>query len=238
MTEPSNYDAVIFDLFGTLVEVYSFRGYDQVLQQMAGIVGAPPVEFAQIWRETLSMRATGMFKSIAGNVEHICGLLNVQIDRRAVKAACQARDEHTVQSLEPRPDAVDVLTRLRRAGCKVGLISDCAPDVPAMWSRTPFKKLITRPIFSCSVGLKKPDPRIYELACKKLKVEPDRCLYVGDGSSRELTGAQKAGMHPVLIRVPYEDAVDAYRPDGDAWDGPSVSSLTEVAEMVIGPASP
>ena len=236
MKTPPNYDAVIFDLFGTLVEVYSFRGYDQVLQQMAGIVGAPPVEFAQIWRDTLPMRATGMFESIAGNVEHICRVLNVRIERRAVKEACRVRDQHTVDSLEPRPDAVDVLTRLRGAGYKVGLISDCAPDVPAMWPRTPFKKLITRPIFSCSVGLKKPDPHIYLLACEKLKVEPGRCLYVGDGSSHELTGAQKVGMHPVLIRVRHEDAVDAYRPDGDAWDGPTVSSLTEVAEMVIGPA--
>jgi len=50
----------------------------------------------------------------------------------------------------------------------------------------------------------KPDPRIYHLALERLKVKPQDCLYVGDGSSHELTGARKVGMHPVQIHVPDE----------------------------------
>ena len=51
---------------------------------------------------------------------------------------------------------------------------------------------------------------------------------IGDGSSHELTGATDVGMQAVLIRVPYEDAYDVYRPDVDEWQGPMVASLTEV----------
>ena len=33
---------------------------------------------------------------------------------------------------------------------------------------------------SAKIGIKKPDPRIYLLTCKKLKVKPDECLFLDD----------------------------------------------------------
>jgi putative hydrolase of the HAD superfamily len=35
-------------------------------------------------------------------------------------------------------------------------------------------------IVSAKIGIKKPDPRIYLLACKKLKVKPENCLFLDD----------------------------------------------------------
>ena len=95
-----------------------------------------------------------------------------------------------------------------------------------------FAPLIESPVFSCSVGLKKPDHRIYEVACRGLNVEPADCLYVGDGSDRELTGAVEAGMTTVLLRVPLEDTYDASRPDVEQWQGLAVSSLSEVPGLL------
>ena len=93
--------------------------------------------------------------------------------------------------------------------------------------------LLESPVFSCSVGLKKPDPRIYAAACRKLNVEPADCLYVGDGSDLELTGALKAGMTPVLLRVSLDDTYDASRPDLEQWRGLAVSSLSEVPGLLV-----
>ena len=87
-------------------------------------------------------------------------------------------------------------------------------------------------VFSCLAGVRKPDPRIYLLATEQLAVRPEECLYIGDGSSHELTGAASVGMHPVLIRVPYEDTPDAVRINEEEWDGPRVSSLTEVLTLL------
>jgi putative hydrolase of the HAD superfamily len=224
--------AVIFDLFGTLVEVFSFRKYERVLWQMAEQLGAPREEFATGWVETLSMRATGAFATIDANIEHICWSLGVQAEPAALAEAVRMRWEFSRRSLTPRPDAVDTLKRIRATRRKVGLISDCSADVPELWPDTPFEALVDSPIFSCVAGLKKPDPRIYALACKRLRVKPQRCLYVGDGSSNELTGAADAGMCPVLIRVPGEDSDDAYRPDADQWQGPVISALSEVVALL------
>jgi len=35
-------------------------------------------------------------------------------------------------------------------------------------------------IVSAKLGIKKPDPRIYLITCKKLKVKPENCLFLDD----------------------------------------------------------
>ena len=41
--------------------------------------------------------------------------------------------------------------------------------------------MIDEPVFSCVVGLCKPDPRIYRLALERLSVQAEESLFVGDG---------------------------------------------------------
>jgi putative hydrolase of the HAD superfamily len=116
-------------------------------------------------------------------------------------------------------------------GCKIGLISDCSSEVPAIWNNTLFAELFDVAIFSCSVGMKKPDIRIYQLSAKQLEVKPQDCLYVGDGSSRELSGAMRAGMTPVLIRA-LDEPNDAHQIEAENWDGPTISSLQDVLTLI------
>jgi len=42
------YEAVIFDLFGTLVDMFSFAKHQRVLSEMAATVSAPPDNFARL----------------------------------------------------------------------------------------------------------------------------------------------------------------------------------------------
>ena len=74
------------------------------------------------------------------------------------------------------------------------MLSDSSPDVPPLYAETPLAEWVDASVFSCLVRLKKPDPDIYELVCKYLRVSPNQCVYVGDGGSRELSGAQAVGM--------------------------------------------
>ena len=79
----------------------------------------------------------------------------------------------------------------------------------------------------------KPDHRIFQLACTRLGVEPEDCLYVGDGGSDELTAAKECGMHPVLIRVPYGDAPwDNEEREGEGWVGDRIASIPEVMGLL------
>jgi putative hydrolase of the HAD superfamily len=67
---------------------------------------------------------------------------------------------------------------------------------------------------------------------EKLRVKPQDCLYIGDGSSRELGDALQVGMYPVLIRVPYETSEDSARIGEEDWEGTVISSLKEVIDLI------
>ena len=129
-----------------------------------------------------------------------------------------------------RPHAVETLSLLRARGHTTGLISNCSVGIPELWQGTPLAPLVDVPILSCIEGLMKPDARIYELACERLRVMPKDCLYVADGENGELAAADKVGMHPVLIRVP--NVTQAVGGEADSWQGPAITSLAEVLDLV------
>ena len=129
----------------------------------------------------------------------------------------------------PRADAVSTLTVLRQIGHVLGLVSDCAAEVPTLWESTVFAPLITAPVFSCAVKMKKPEPGIYQLACTRCSAWRRRSACMSAmGAVSELTGAAAVGMHPVLIRMAHEENDDSYRPDEDTWEGDRVRCLAEV----------
>jgi len=224
--------AVIFDFFGTLVDNFSVREHERVLSEMAKVLSAPRDDFARMWVETFPDRATGIFPTVEANIEYICRALGCLVADALIRAASDIRLRFIRRTLKPRHGVLDTLVQLRAEGFKIGLITDCSSELPNLWPSTPFAPLIDVAVFSCHVGVRKPDPNIYRLACRRLGVAPQNCLYVGDGSSKELTGASAVGMQPLLILVPYEDTYDAYRIDMDEWRGPSVSDLRAVLTFV------
>jgi putative hydrolase of the HAD superfamily len=225
------YRAVIFDLFGTLAD-FSFRWHEQVLSEMAAVLGVPYDAFARVWPETYRLQEHGMFATIEAVLEHICDEAHVQAEAPRIAMAGQMYLDFQRRTLTPRPDALHVLARLQASGHKVGLITNCPAVVETLWSETPFAALIDVAIFSCGVGIRKPSPEIYQLACRQLGEIPQECLYIGDGGSRELSGASKVGMDAALIRVLDEDPEDARRLGREEWGGSTISSLPEVLELV------
>ena len=199
--------------------------YRRVSSEMASALGVPAEGFQRVWAETGDSRMAGKYSDLGASLEAICRELGGSPDSSQVAEAVQLRIEFIRSAMTPRPDTIDTLARLRQSGYRIGLISDCGPGTALVWDETSFAPLIDEAILSCSVGLTKPDPRIYQLVCQRLDVSPQRCLYVGDGGSRELTGATAMGMRAVLIRAPYDDSVGGYR---EEWPGQRISTLSEV----------
>lgn len=101
-----------------------------------------------------------------------------------------------------------------------------------LFSQSDLAQYIDIPIFSCEEQLKKPARRIYEIACKRLNVEPEECVYVGDGSSEELTGAASVGMRPILKRADLCDVYDPHRSDVENWQGHVIDDISELCNIV------
>lgn len=55
---------------------------------------------------------------------------------------------------------------------------------------------------SAEVGIEKPDPEIFRIACNEADVQPHDCLFVGDQAGVDIAGAEAAGMSTILARSP------------------------------------
>ncbi len=213
--------AVIFDLFGTLIASVRRTDFETMLAEMAGVLAVPSYEFIHLWLPTLE-----------ADIEEICKMLSGQPDAALLSRAAGIRRTYTGRILaKPREDALQTLKELKELRYRIGLISNCAADVPPVWPSSPLAPLVEVPIFSCSVHLKKPDSRVYLLASEQLVTPPQNCLYVADGSERELTGASEVGMHSILFRGPDQDPYDEGL-DRKEWQGPTAFSLKDVLRLL------
>ena len=228
------YQAVIFDLFGTLVDIYYHEDYYSVQREMISILKAPDDGFARLWHDTAERRVTGVFRTLEENLEYICRELNVPVTKKQISLARWVRFDYVALAMAPREGAIETLSRLKSDGYKIGLVSNCSAEPPVIWPYSPFAPFFDVTVFSSVAGFQKPDPRIYRLAIEQLKVTPESCLYIGDGDSHELTGAASVGMHPVLIQAAHEDTAHALRtdPEIESWSGPTISSLREALDLV------
>jgi putative hydrolase of the HAD superfamily len=79
------------------------------------------------------------------------------------------------------PDVLATIEALRGRGLKLGLITNCFAEDVVGWDSSPLYSFFDVALFSCAVGLAKPDPQIYLLACRELHLLPAHALFIGDG---------------------------------------------------------
>ena len=225
--------AVIFDLFGTLVDDF-VSSVGQMHQEMARALAVPYEQFMQDWGQTAKMRIIGAFDSVEANIEYVCAAMKISPRTEQIEKAVEIRMEYIRQALRPRPDAINTPSELRNQGYKIGLLSNCSIEIPILWQETAFADLFDTAIFSSRERLKKPDPRIYHLACERLGAMPASCLYIADGEDHELAAAAKVGLHPVLIRTSSQKTRGELHQEAREWQGTSINSLKEVLALVEG----
>lgn len=231
------YDAIIFDLYGTLVDnMISMQDY-QCLAETARALGADTTAFIRCWANDVfrTQRHTGAFLTPTAEVEQVCRLLDISVTPNQVENAVQAlRTHYGLSALTPRPGVIETLAAVKHRGFALGLISNCSYVVTDVWEQSAFAGKFDATIFSCIVGARKSDPRLYQAACEGLGLAPERCLYIGDGDGRELTGARQFGMDAVLICAPHEREVVMKRDDPRQWDGPVIEQIEEVLAYLDG----
>lgn len=226
------FEAVVFDLFGTLVPEYTKAEFYGTVDAAARALAADPVAFRAEFDRTAPARQAGGFPDMRSNVRAICDAIGIRADDAAIDRALAPRDAMYERGFRPREGSLETLTELRSRGYPIALVSVCAPDIPARWRRLPLAPFVEVTVFSSEVGLRKPDPAIYLAATDGLGVAPEACLYCGDGAYGELTGAAAVGMTPYLIRDPSLDQEALLTPERDPWDGAVIGDLRELLELL------
>jgi putative hydrolase of the HAD superfamily len=230
-----SFDAVVFDLFGTLVPEFSRADFFDSVHVAAERLGCDPESFERAWTRTGVLRQTGAYVGgLEENVRAIVAELGgAEPSDEEVAAALAPRAALYDRWFHPRDGALDTLREAKARGYPIALISMCAPDTPQRWRASEMAAFVDVTVFSSEMGLRKPDPEIYLAACKGLDVEPGRCLYCGDGAYGELSGAKAVGMTAYLIRPPDLDVAEALRPEPEEdWQGPTVGDLRELLGLL------
>ena len=225
------FNAVIFDLYGTLVDDFA-SSVGQLHVEFVKTLAAPPDSFMKLWRETTEMRVIGAFQTVEASIEYVCYLLGVPITMEQLTRAVEIRLQLIRRTLSPRPDGLEALAQIRNNGYKIGLLSNCSIEIPIVWPETAFAALVDCAVFSSREGLKKPDPRIYRLACERLGMKPEDCLYIADGENYELAAAAKVGLHTLLLRNSSRDNGSELLREAREWQGDLIDSLTDVWQRV------
>lgn len=218
--------AVVFDLFGTLID-FSFRRYEAALADIARIVGVLPEPFADAFRQTMYDQEMALL-SWRQALERTWQAGGAVPDRAAREGAFGQYLAFNREVLAPRKEATETLARLKAKGLGIGLISNTYHPVPALFRETPLAEFVDVAVFSCEEGIRKPDRRIYLLTCERLGVAPSETLFVGDGSGDELTGAVQVGMQAVMCCVPDGDPYKAELFGRQEWAGSRISAFEEL----------
>jgi putative hydrolase of the HAD superfamily len=100
---------------------------------------------------------------------------------------------------EAYSDVLPAFRRLRARGMRLGLISNWDNRLSGLITGLGLDAELDTIVSSAEVGLHKPDPRIFELACSRLGVDAQQAAHVGDHHYADIVGAQAIGMRPVLI---------------------------------------
>jgi putative hydrolase of the HAD superfamily len=206
--------AVIFDLWNTIAE-WPHEVWADVRPRVAERLGLTPEEFDTRWYgEMAHMRETGPIADV---------LAHFDLSPEAAEDVLDLRRAVTRQGLVPVHGAVETIAELRSRGLRTGLITVCSEDVTTLWAETAFHGLFDAEVFSSSVGLRKPDPRIYALALEQLDVPAVEAVFVGDGANDELAGAERVGMTAVMLERPGEEQ--------PPWNGLRIRALPELLSL-------
>ena len=126
-----------------------------------------------------------------------------EADCRAQGVAVSARRlmEYIAEAGRARPEMLRAVETLRARGLRVGaLTNNWKTDEPAS-GPPPLARHFDAFVESRTVGLRKPDPRIYELVCRQLGVSPPETAFLDDIGTN-LKTAKALGMHTIKVNEP------------------------------------
>ena len=97
-----------------------------------------------------------------------------------------------------RPAAVNAIRKLRAAGRKVAALTNNWANEDQGSKMEQLRGEFDVFIESTRVGLRKPDPRIYQLACSELGVKPEQTAFLDD-IGLNLKAARALGMSTIKV---------------------------------------
>lgn len=132
-------------------------------------------------------------------------------------------------------DTLPTLQALRDAGYRMAVISNAGDDedVQTLVDNAGIRPFFEQVLSSAACGIRKPNPRIFELALVGLGAQPAQAAMVGDTLGADILGAKNAGLYAVWLTRRADtpgnrDHDDTIQPDA------SIQTLAELPQLLEG----
>lgn len=215
----AEYNAVFFDLDGTLVD--TAPDMVAVLQSMQSERGIGPMPYdlgrSNVSNGSVRLLALG-FPDVA--VEYGDDLHQEFLERYAETLCINSRVFDGM---------LDLLQQLDELGCPWGVVT----NKPEQLTIPLLAELELADRMACAVSgdtlsVRKPDPAQLLLACDLVGVEPETCIYVGD-AERDIEAGQRAGMATIAASYGYVPEND----DPREWDADVIATTVEELTQIV-----
>jgi len=193
---PPIYRAVIFDIGGVVVgsPLHAIAAYERDLGIPVGFINrvvvttAPHGGWSRLERGEL--RLDEFYPVFDGE----CAAAGHRISAEEMMLRISA-------ATTPRPAMLDALRAIRRGGLQTAAITN-------NWVTEEDGSQALRPLFdvfieSAVVGVRKPDPRIFEMACRELQIAPAQAVFLDD-IGLNLKSARTLGMTTIKVAEPLQ----------------------------------
>ena len=193
--------ACVFDAYGTLFDVHSAVGaHSARLGQQADAISATwrSKQLEYTWLRSLMGRHVD-FWQVTGEA------LDFALERHGIDIQTATRSglrEVLMQAylkLSPYPEVATTLATLRQRGFRMAILSNGSPDMlEAAVGNAQLQGMFEAVLSVESVGVYKPDPRVYQMAVEQLTLLRENILFLSS-NGWDVSGAKSFGFHTFWI---------------------------------------
>jgi HAD superfamily hydrolase (TIGR01509 family) len=200
---PEPYDAVLLDLYDTIVWSEWFRLRDAIAARIGDDMEADQLQRA--FERTRPARGVGVFGSAEDDMVAVLQAAGVPYDVTLVDELVELERAHLANGVHLYADVMPVLASLRERGVKTALVSNCSHSTRPVVERLGLDASFDRVVLSFEVRAMKPDRAIYRATLEQLGgVAPERAVFVDDQPTY-CDGATEVGLDARLILRKNED---------------------------------
>ncbi len=209
-----SWKAVLFDATGTLIELREPVGETYARFARAHGVDLPVSRIDDAWKRVVAVRELRCFPD--ARPEDVPRLERAWW-HGVVRATFRATDQTvvftdfdtffgelfdwytTAEAWRVRPGVEATLARLWKEGLRLGIVSDFDYRLTDVLESLQIAALFDAVILAGTVGVTKPDARLFEAALTMMSLSERDAVYVGDDPERDLAGAEGAGLAAVDV---------------------------------------
>ena len=188
-------EAVVFDLGGVVMDspLHAIARYERDHALPPGAVNRVVVDTGETGAWSRLERGELTMEAFVAPFEDDCRAAGVELSGQRLMA-CIA------ETSVPRPRMIEAIRRIRARGLSTAALTNNWVREGAREGHR-LREHFDVFVESARVGLRKPDPRIYELVCRELAVSPARAAFLDD-IGRNLKAARALGMTTIKVDDP------------------------------------